>query len=91
MTDRSIDNRARKIMELDGQIKALQMEMDKLKGEIQEVMGEQEELTTKNFIIKWVHVCQQRFDTKEFKEVHPDLYNIFAKDNNSRRFSVKEV
>lgn len=91
MTERNIDMRAKKIMELDVQIKELKEQQDKLKAEIQEVMGDEEVLTTKRYIINWPHFCKQIFDAKGFKEIHPDLYNIFAKDNEQRRFSVKEA
>ena len=84
MTDKTIDKKAKEILALDAQIKELQEQCNKLKGELQAVMGEDEQLATKHYIINWIHICQQRFDTKEFKIVHPDLYNIFSKDSNSK-------
>ena len=91
MTDRTIDAKAKRILELDERIKELQEQSDKLKEALQAEMGESEQLMTKKYVINWIHICQQKFDTKRFKTKHPDLYNIFAKDSNSRRFSVKEV
>lgn len=91
MTERIINLKAKRIMELSEQIDALTAEQNKLKADIQGVMGESEELSTKNYVIKWIHICKQNFDTKAFKVAHPDLYNVFAKESNQRRFSVKEA
>lgn len=91
MTDKTIDTKVKRILELDEQIKMLEEQRDKLKGEVQYVMGDNEELKTKKYIITWIHIAKQGFDTKRFKELHPDLYNIFAKVTQQRRFNIKEV
>jgi len=91
MTDRTIDAKVKKILELNEQIKILEAEQDKLKGDIQEAMGEAEELKTKKYIITWTKYISQKFDSKKFKEQHPDMYNIFAKASESRRFNIKEA
>lgn len=91
MTDRTIDAKVRKILELDEQIKVLSEEQDKLKDDIKAVMGETEEMKTKKYIITWVKYVTQRFDSKKFKELHPDMYNVFAKESESRKFNIKEA
>lgn len=91
MTERAIDMKAKKILELEAEAKGLEKQIDKLKGEIQAEMGDREELNTKKYLIKWIFVDSSKFDTKAFKVAHPDLYNIFSKSNSCRRFSVKEA
>lgn len=91
MTDKTIDAKVKKILELGEQIKELEKEQDKLKGDIQAVMGDSEELVTKKYIITWVKFVSQKFDSKKFKEQHPDMYNIFAKASEARRFNIKEA
>ena len=91
MTERAINIKAKRYMELDAEIKELKNQLDKLKAEIQDEMGEKEELSTKKYLIKWTIFSKAQFDTKGFKVAHPDLYNIFASDNTQRRFSVTEV
>ena len=82
--------RAKKFMALQAEIKELEEQLEKIKKEIQNEMGNTEELNTEKYLIKWIFVSQSRFDTKTFKVQHPDLYNIFAKDSTQRRFSVAE-
>lgn len=91
MTDRTIDAKVKKILELNEQIKILEAEQAKLKGDIQEAMGETEELKTKKYIITWTKYISQKFDSKKFKEQHPDMYNIFAKATEARKFNIKEA
>ena len=91
MTERSINMKAKRLMELEAEAKLLGYRIDELKKEIQTEMGEQEELKTNHYLIKWTLFSQASFDTKGFKVAHPDLYNVFAKDKQMRRFSVKEL
>lgn len=90
MTERAINIKAKKFMALQAEIKELEAQLEKIKKEIQNEMGNTEELNTEKYLIKWIFVNQSKFDTKTFKAEHPDLYNIFAKDNTMRRFTVAE-
>ncbi len=91
MTDKTINMKAKRLMELEAQNKELEAQIDKIKSEIQAQMGNSEELTTNKYQIKWTFFSKVQFDTKGFKVAHPDLYNIFAKDKEQRRFSVTEI
>lgn len=88
MTERAINMRAKKFMELQAEMAELKAQMEKIKKEIQDEMGMSEELNTEKYLIKWIFVNKAKFDTKTFKVEHPDLYNIFAKDSAERRFTV---
>ena len=90
MTERAINMKARKYMEIKADIAALEEQLDKLKLQIQEEMGEEEELNTNQFTILWPVINGSNFDTKEFKEKYPELYMIYNKENPYRKFSVKE-
>lgn len=90
MTERAINMKARKYMELKAEIDTLQEQLEKLKLQIQEEMGEEEELTTNQFTILWPVINGSKFDTKGFKEKYPDLYLIYNKENPYRKFSIKE-
>lgn len=90
MTERSLNMKARRYLALQAECKALEKEMEKLKAEMLEVMGDKELLETEKFILKFPFVNGSRFDTKTFKEKHPDLYNIFNIANPYRKFSVAE-
>lgn len=90
MTERAINMKAKKFMALQAEIKELEAQLEKIKKEIQSEMGNTEELNTEKYLIKWIFVNQSRFDTKTFKAEHPDLYNIFAKGNTKRIFTVAE-
>lgn len=90
MTERSLNMKAKKFIAIQSEIKELEDQLEKIKKEIQNEMGNNEELATEKYTIKWIFVNQSRFDTKAFKVKHPDLYSIFAKDAQQRRFSVAE-
>ena len=91
MTERMVNMKAKRLMELEAETKELEKEIAKLKSEIQAQMGDDEELSTNKYLIKWTFFSKAYFDTKGFKVAHPDLYNIFATDKKQRRFSVSEI
>ena len=90
MTERAINMKAKKYMELKAEIDALEEQLELLKAQIQEEMGEDTELSTNKYVILWPVINSSRFDTKGFKEKYPDLYQIYNKENPYRKFTVKE-
>ena len=90
MTERALNMKAKKYLELQTEIKALTEELDKLKAEMTAEMNEAVEMNTNKYIFKWPVINGSKFDTKTFKVEHPDLYNIFNKANPYRKFSVVE-
>ncbi len=87
MTQRQIDNRVKKLADLEEQKKALEEQISSLKAEIQDEMKETETLETANYIIRWTSVTSERFDSKSFKNEHAELFSKFVKQTESRRFS----
>lgn len=90
MGNRALENRIKKLKELEEQQRLLEQEIDSLKEDIKkdlEVKGT-EELKVGIFIIRFTSVLSSRFDTKRFKEQYGDLYNQFTKQTASRRFTI---
>ena len=90
MTERMIENRIKKLTELEEQIAKLQEQADVIKGELKADLEEKgiDELKTKNFMIRWKEIVSSRLDSKALKAALPDVYNQFVKQTRSRRFTV---
>lgn len=90
MGNRALENRIKKLKELEEQKKALEQEIDSQKEEIKKDLEAKgtEELKVGIFIIRFTSVLSSWFDTKRFKEQYRDLYNQFTKQTASRRFTI---
>lgn len=90
MTNRMIDNRCRKLAELDEQIKALQAQADAIKNEIKADMEADslEEIDTGKFKVRYKLVESVRLDNKALKSDLPDVYSLYSKVTQCRRFTV---
>ena len=90
MTDRQIENRIRKLQEIESQIKALEEQAEVVRSELKADMEEKgsEEITTAHgLIVRWKSFITSRFDSSAFKKAHEDLYTAFTKRTASRRFT----
>ena len=90
MTERKIENRIKKLKELEKQIADLEQEADVIRSELKEDMEEKgvDELTTKNFVIRWKEVITNRLDGKALKNALPEIYSQYVKPSTSRRFTI---
>lgn len=90
MTEKMIENRIKKLKEIEEQQKALAEQADKIREEIKQDLEAKdlEELQTKLFLIRWKEVITNRLDSKALKAAFPDIYNQFLKQSCSRRFTV---
>lgn len=88
LTDRQLDNRMKKLADLDAQIKALQDARDALKDEITAAMTG-DALDLPSFTVKWADVTSKRFDGKAFKADHPETYDAYSKETTAKRFTYK--
>lgn len=90
MTEKMIENRIRKLSALGEQILQLQEQADVIKRELKADLEEKgvDELKTKNFIIRWKEIVNNRLDEKAFKASFPDIYSQFVKKTASWRFTV---
>jgi predicted phage-related endonuclease len=69
--------------ELEAEIAAAQ---ETIKAEL--TAREVDELTVDVFKVRWTKVISNRFDTTTFKKAHEDIYNLFTKATETRRFSI---
>lgn len=90
MTERMIENRVKKLKNIEAQMKELEAQAEELKAEIKADLEEKgvDELKTKNFIIRWKEIVSNRIDSKALKAALPDVFSQFVKPTSSRRFTV---
>ena len=90
MTERMIENRIKKLQEIEAQQKELEAAADAIRAELKADLEEKgvEELQTKNFIVRWKEIFSSRLDNKALKAAFPDLYGQFCKATTSRRFTI---
>lgn len=90
MTERAMNMKAKRYLELKAEIDSLEEQLEKLKEEMQKEINGQELFETNKYQFKWPVINSSKFDAKTFKVKHPDLYNIFNIANPYRKFSVVE-
>lgn len=90
MTERMIENRVKKLQELEAQQKELEAAADAIRAELKADMEEKglDELKTQNFILRWKEIISNRLDSKALKAALPDVYGQFCKASTSRRFTI---
>jgi predicted phage-related endonuclease len=49
---------------------------------------EVDEMIVDVFKVRWTKVTSNRFDTTAFKAAHKDIYDMFTKQTEARRFSI---
>lgn len=90
MTERMIENRAKKLQEIESQISTLQAQAEIIKSELKADLEDKgvDELKTKNFIIRWKEIISNRLDGKALKAALPEIYSQFCRESASRRFTI---
>lgn len=89
MTERMINNRVKKWLDLKEQIEALEAQKKAVEDEIKaEFEDNQEELKTEKFLIRWTKYTSPRLDSTKLKKELPDIYKLYTKITSGRRFSV---
>lgn len=92
LTDRQIDNRAKKIKALEAEKKALEEAINALKEELKyffDYAGLTETETT-GYKIIFKDIESTRFDTKTFKKEHKNLYDKYNKTIGYKRLTISE-
>jgi predicted phage-related endonuclease len=69
--------------ELEAEIAAAQ---DTIKAEL--TARDIDEMVVDVFKVRWTKVISNRFDTTAFKKANEDIYNLFTKATETRRFSI---
>lgn len=75
--------------QVDREIKVLQEQKAEYENKIKAKLGTNEVGGTENYKVYWKSYKTNRFDSKRFKAEHPDLYEQYAKESISRKFTVK--
>lgn len=90
MTEKMIENRVKKLRELEAQQKELEMAAEAIRAELKADLEDKgvEELKTKNFVLRWKEIVSNRLDSKALKAALPDIYRQFCRVSFSRRFTI---
>ncbi len=90
MGERALENRIKKLQELENQEKAIKEQADKLREEIKRDMEAKgtDELQAGSFIVRWKTIMANRFDSKTFQAEHKKMYEQYVKQSTSRRFTI---
>lgn len=86
LTERQINNRMKKISDLDAEIKRLQALRDSVADEVKEAMTT-DCIETDAFKITYKDVTTNRFDSKAFRAEYPDVYKEYCKTSTCKRFT----
>ena len=90
LTEKMIDNRARKIKALEEQIKMLNEEKENLQKQIKSEMELRcvDMIQTEKYKISWKEIVSRRLDTNRIKTERPELYEEYTKNSVSMRFTI---
>ena len=77
--------------EASQQIKALTERKQEAENLLKEMLGSHETGTTRDHLVTWKNVVQERLDTKTLKAEHPTLYKKYANQTSCRRFTIKSL
>jgi len=90
MTQQELLARIREYKEYKQLLDETQQTIDGIADEIKAHMNAQgiDEMTVDVFKVRYQEVKSNRFDTTAFKTTHSDLYNQYAKESTTRRFTV---
>lgn len=90
MGERALENRIKKLQELEKQQKALEEQAEKIRTEIKTDMAARaaEELHIGKFVLKLKKVVTNRFDSKSFAKEHKALYEAYTKPQSTMRFTI---
>ena len=90
LTNKQIDNRVKKLQDIEAQIKELTEQAEAIRDEIKhelDTTGETERQTD-NFLIRWTEYITRRIDSKALKAALPDVWATYSSESISRRFSI---
>ena len=90
MVDKELTGKIREAKELKLMADELAAQIAALEDEIKAEMTARdvETLVIDLFKVSWKRYSSTRFDTTAFKAAHKDIYDLFAKPVESRRFSI---
>jgi len=78
------------ILALGKQIKELEQMKEEKENKLKAEMAEHEIAYVGKYKVSWKNISQSRLDTKLLEHEQPEIYKKYLKENNFRRFSIKE-
>lgn len=90
LSDRQIDNRIKKLAELEEETKKIKKEVEAIKAEIISAMPAAE-LTTSHYKIHYTTYPQKRIDTAALKKALPEVAEKYTKISQSHKFTYSEI
>jgi len=88
MSNKELESKIRELKELQRLIEEAEQEAETIKDDIKAYMGAREDLTAGVYKVTWKPVKSIRLDSAALKKANPDIYNLFAKTIETRRFCV---
>lgn len=90
MSNVEIKSRIKALQELESLIEELKGEAETIRSSIKSELAARntEELITDEYIVRYMTVISNRFDSTSFKKVMPEVYKAYTKQVTSRRFSI---
>lgn len=90
MTSTDINKAVTELKELEAMAAEVDAEIDSIKDTLKAELTRRktDELSAGIFKIRYKTVKSKRFDSKAFRAVHEDLYDEYAKESVSKRFTV---
>ena len=90
MSNVEITSKVETLRELEELIEEAKAEAEAIKDELKAHMiaMNAEELNAGRYILRYVSVLSNRFDSTAFKKVMPDVYKAYTRQTESRRFTI---
>ncbi|MDO5445801.1 MAG: hypothetical protein Q4F31_09315 [Eubacteriales bacterium] len=90
MPTNELTERVHELRELKRMVEELNTEIETIQDCLKDYMTLKgtDELSGPDFKITWKEVVSRRFDSKNFKAQHSDLYDLFTVATPTRRFSL---
>lgn len=88
MSIMELEAKARELKELERMQEELTAEIEAVKDEIKQHMGEQETVTAGGYRITWKTVTSSRLDSKALKSALPEIAARFTISSTTRRFCI---
>lgn len=90
MCTKEMESKITKLQEWEALAEEAKAEAEALRDEIKTEMlaRNTEELEAGRYIVRWISVLTNRFDTTTFKKEHMEMYKQYVKQSQSKRFSI---
>lgn len=92
MSNAEITSKVETLRELEELIEEAKAEAEAIKDELKAHMiaMNTEELNAGRYILRYVSVLSNRFDSTAFKKVMPDVYKAYTRQTESLRFTISK-